>query len=60
MQALRGAEANLTVLAGRLEQAIAPQLPDTRLTVTCMAYDDFPHGKTVDYERKFVYWLPPE
>lgn len=59
VQALRGAEANLAEIASRLEQTIAPRLPDTRLTVTCMAYDDFPFGKTVDYERKFVYWLPP-
>lgn len=60
VQAARGAERNLPELASRLGQEIASRLPGTQLTVTCMAYDEFPHGKTIDYERKFVYWSPPE
>jgi phenylacetate-CoA ligase len=60
VQAARGAEMNLPELTSRLGQEIAPRLPDTPLTVTCMAYDEFPHGKTIDYERKFVYWLTSE
>jgi hypothetical protein len=22
-------------------------------------YDAFPYGRIIDYERKFVYWVPP-
>ena len=35
-------------------------LPNSSLALFCMAYDEFPHGKTIDYERKFVYWLTSE
>ena len=60
VQAVRGAEAGLPELASRLAAAIAGRLPGVPLTVNCLAYDDFPYGMTIDYERKFVYWSPPE
>ena len=60
VQAIRGAETGLPELASRLAAALAGRLPGVPLTVSCLAYDDFPYGRTVDYERKFVYWSPPE
>ncbi len=30
-----------------------------RARIRCYSYMDFPYGRTLDYERKFVYWLAP-
>lgn len=58
VQANRGAGTELSELAGRLAGGLANRLPGIPVTVQCLAYDDFPYGRTVDYERKFVYWVP--
>lgn len=60
LQANRGAGAELSELAGRLAGDLANRLPDPPVIVQCLAYDDFPYGRTVDYERKFTYWSPPK
>lgn len=44
---------NTEQVAGQLQRQIAGH---GRYTVKCYSYADFPHGKTLDYERKFVYW----
>lgn len=58
VQAIRGAEGKESSEA-RLQAELAPRLPGSRLRVEVLGYDAFPHGKTIDYERKFVYWVPP-
>lgn len=45
-------------MATTLCDTLAPQLPGQSLAVEVHAYDVFAHGKTIDYERKFVYWQP--
>ncbi|AJP48800.1 hypothetical protein PG1C_10875 [Rugosibacter aromaticivorans] len=45
-------------MAATLYDILAPQLPGQPLDVDVHAYDAFPHGKTIDYERKFTYWQP--
>lgn len=40
-------------IAGQL-QGMVDAYGDYR--VRCFAYLDFPYGKTLDYERKFIYW----
>ena len=60
VQANRGAGVELSELAGRLAEELVIRQPHIPIAVSCLAYDDFPYGKTVDYERKFVYWLPLE
>ena len=60
VQANRGVEARLPELAIRLAGAVTDCLPGVPATVSCLAYDDFPYGRTVDYERKFIYWSAPE
>ncbi len=58
VQAIRGAEGKESSEA-RLQAELAPRLPGSLLRVEVLGYDAFPHGKTIDYERKFVYWVPP-
>ena len=58
VQAVRGA-GNLDALSARLKGMLAPRLAGAACDVVVLDYDSFPHGKTVDYERKFVYWVPP-
>ena len=43
-------------MAATLCAALAPQLPGQLLTVEVQLYEIFAHGKTIDYERKFMYW----
>jgi phenylacetate-CoA ligase len=59
VQAVRGADADLVSIGARLHDALAPRLPSRPLSVTVSDYDAFPFGKTIDYERKFLYWVPP-
>lgn len=58
LQANRGAGVELSELAGRLAGELANRLSDAPVIVQCLAYDDFSYARTVDYERKFTYWLP--
>ena len=60
VQRARGATADCAELAGRLHDDLAPRLPGRPLSVSVLAYEAFPHGRTIDYERKFVYWVPPQ
>lgn len=57
VQAVRGTAADLNELANSLRNAL-PTQSGTTLKALCMPYDDFSYSKTIDYERKFVYWLP--
>jgi phenylacetate-CoA ligase len=49
---------NLACLAERLHAQLMPALPGRSLSVVVLGYDDFPYGRTIDYERKFAYWSP--
>lgn len=60
VQAVRGTGADLSSLAKRMYEELAPRLVGRSLAITLHAYDVFPYGKTIDYERKFVYWVPPQ
>ena len=60
VQAVRGTTVDLPALAVRLHSDLAPRLPGRSLAVTVLDYEAFPYGKTIDYERKFVYWVPPQ
>ena len=57
VQAVRGTAADLNELASSLRRALPPQSGPT-LEVICLPSEDFSYGKTIDYERKFVYWVP--
>lgn len=57
VQVIRDHSVDLDTLADRLQSDLAPRL-GVRLNTRCLAYDAFPYGKTLDYERKFAYWLP--
>ena len=57
VQAVRDTPANLYELASSLLRALPPRSGHP-LNVLCMPYDDFSYSKTIDYERKFVYWVP--
>jgi phenylacetate-CoA ligase len=59
VQAGRGTNTDLSALADRLHNDLAPRFPGRELAITAHDYDAFPYGKTIDYERKFVYWAPP-
>ena len=59
VQAVRGTETDLSSLALRLKADVASRLAGREVAVTVHDYDAFPYGKTIDYERKFVYWVPP-
>lgn len=45
--------------ASTLHDTLAPQLPGQQLTVKVQSYEQFTQGKTIDYERKFMYWQLP-
>lgn len=60
VQAVRGTGADLSSLASRLYADLAPRLAGRSLAIVPRDYDSFPYGKTIDYERKFVYWVPPQ
>lgn len=60
VQAVRGTVADLFSLATRLHADLAPRLTGRSIAITVHDYDAFPYGKTIDYERKFVYWEPPQ
>lgn len=57
VQAVRDHGIDLDVLADRLQKDLAPRL-GVRLDTRCLTYEAFPYGKTLDYERKFAYWIP--
>lgn len=60
VQAVRGTEVDLASLALRLKAEVVSRLAGRELAVSVLDYDAFPYGKTIDYERKFVYWVPPQ
>ncbi|MDO8942447.1 MAG: hypothetical protein Q7U75_04650, partial [Desulfobacterales bacterium] len=57
VQAGRGTTAELGELANSLRNSLPAQLCST-LRAVCLPYDEFSYSKTIDYERKFVYWVP--
>lgn len=57
VQAVRGTTADLGKLANSLRNALPAQFGST-LRAVCLPYDEFSYSKTIDYERKFVYWIP--
>ncbi len=61
VQAGKGRSLNqdqLQTMAATLNEALAPQFPGQALRIEVHDYSAFPHGKTIDYERKFTYWQP--
>ena len=59
VQAIRNTEEDRTSLAAKLRDDLVPRLNGRSLRVSVHDYDAFPYGKTIDYERKFVYWVSP-
>lgn len=59
IQVVRGSEVDRQAISARLKVDLAPRLAGRPLAITPYEYDAFPFGKTIDYERKFVYWVPP-
>lgn len=59
VQAGRGAKEDLVTLAARLHAQLMPALPGRSMSVVVLDYDDFPYGRTIDYERKFSYLTSP-
>ncbi|MBA3033090.1 MAG: hypothetical protein KKF85_07800 [Gammaproteobacteria bacterium] len=57
VQAVSDTTADLADLANSLQLDLTPRFCST-LQVICHAYVDFPYSKTIDYERKFLYWVP--
>jgi phenylacetate-CoA ligase len=59
VQAVRGDDADRAALSRQLHTDIATRLPGRQVVVIVHDYDAFPYGRIIDYERKFVYWVPP-
>jgi phenylacetate-CoA ligase len=59
VQAVRGDDADRAALSSQLHTDIATRLPGRQVVVIVHDYDAFPYGRIIDYERKFVYWVPP-
>jgi hypothetical protein len=59
VQAGRGINDSLSSLADRLHDDLVPRLAGRPLQVKVCPYEIFSYGKTIDYERKFVYWATP-
>lgn len=60
VQGVRGLGLEPMELASRLQADLVSRMPGRQLTVSVLDYDVFPYGKTIDYERKFIYWAAPE
>lgn len=59
VQAVREAGESCRLLADPLGAGLAHRLPGRHVSITVLDYDTFlPYCKTIDYERKFVYWAP--
>lgn len=54
IQLVRDCEVDTGQLIAALESAF--ETNEQRPLIACHSYDKFPHGKTLDYERKFIYW----
>ena len=59
VQAVRGTSTDLDELASSLQRDLTPRLGSS-LQVFCLPYAVFPYSKTIDFERKFLYWVPPK
>lgn len=57
LQLVRGCEADQEGIASALEALVPGRKGDDNLAVVCHAYHLFPYGQTLDFERKFSYWL---
>jgi phenylacetate-CoA ligase len=55
VQMVRNAQVDSSSLTGHLQADLTPRLAGRPLTLVSHDYAAFPHGKTLDYERKFVY-----
>ncbi|MFZ6814904.1 hypothetical protein ACO0K3_10585 [Undibacterium sp. Rencai35W] len=55
IQLQHGNEISPQSIASSLQAAAS--LTYGRVETICYSYHDFPYGKSLDYERKFVYWL---
>lgn len=56
VQRVRGTDQSPAILAERLRTSVAPAMNDRQLTVDVFDYEAFPYARTIDYERKLVYW----
>jgi phenylacetate-CoA ligase len=56
VQLARDSVANPAEMATTLRDALSCPGDREFPTVACHPYDRFPYGRTLDYERKFVYW----
>lgn len=54
VQLQTGDETNPEHVAMKLKESMGLLFP--QIEVGCYSYTDFPHGKSLDYERKFIYW----
>lgn len=62
VQAGKGVQAGdsqVQAWASTLHDTLTSQLPGQQMTVEVQSYEQFTQGKTIDYERKFMYWQPP-
>ena len=56
VQLARGSSADPAAMAAALRGTLACPADRTCPAIVGHPYDQFPHGRTLDYERKFVYW----
>ncbi|MCU6434144.1 hypothetical protein LPB67_10225 [Undibacterium sp. Jales W-56] len=49
-----GNDISAQTISSSLQKTLAPT--KIKINTTCYSYSDFPYGKVLDYERKFVYW----
>jgi phenylacetate-CoA ligase len=56
VQLRQESDARPDALASSLRACVSLSDSQTQPKVICHQYDDFPYGRTLDYERKFVYW----
>jgi phenylacetate-CoA ligase len=56
VQARRDVVGDLGALSEKMDKFVARQMPEQTGTAQVMAYDQYPHGLTLDYERKCQYW----
>jgi phenylacetate-CoA ligase len=56
VQRTRGNHIDCLSLSHRLANELVLRMPDRRFSVNVHNYEHFSFGKTIDYERKFVYW----
>jgi len=56
VQARRDVVGDLSAMSEQMDKVVARQMTEQTGAVRVMAYDQFHHGLTLDYERKFQYW----